>query len=93
MADKIETTAAVMCVGCGLTFRRQAGECPTCFPQRGPDAIRCTTHVAPSVPAAASGHLFYWNRRNMERWRQTHLPDAQALRNRIIALLAKEPAT
>jgi hypothetical protein len=59
-------------------------------PGGGPSGTTC---VAPSTPAEGSGHLFYWNRRNIERWRQTHLADAQALRDRIVDRISKGRAT
>lgn len=94
-----KTTAAAMCVGCGLTFRRQAGDCPKCFPQREPDVIRRSTHVAPSVPAAASGHLFTTNRQAMSQqynaawapWREARKPQ-EALNARIINRIVQERA-
>ena len=93
MASNPETTGrALMCSRCGLTFRA-GDDCPQCFPRRAAeDQSAGTTRVAPSVPAAGSGHLFYWNRRNIERWRQTHLVDAHALRRLIVERIARERA-
>ena len=81
--SKTTIPRALMCSRCGLTFQA-GGDCPQCFPRRATeDQSKGTMRVAPSVADAGSEHLFFCNRRNIERWLRTHLANVQALRSRI----------